>query len=83
MLYIYTYRQWILKHYPHLINFETEFEVIDKAINRYSTNYFAWHHRIWLLKYMNKEEVFLFYFIYYFFYLEKNIYFIIYIYNKL
>jgi len=46
-----------LKHYSQLINFESEFEVIDKAINRYTTNYFAWNHRLWLLDYMDNKKV--------------------------
>jgi len=54
---IWYHRQWILKRYSQLINFEAEFEVIDKAINRYTTNYFAWNHRIWLLEYMDNKKL--------------------------
>ncbi|ORX43818.1 protein prenylyltransferase [Piromyces finnis] len=51
------HRQWILKNYPPLINYNNEFIIIDNAVNRYSTNYFSWNHRIFLLDYMDKENL--------------------------
>jgi len=51
------HRQWILKRHEDLINFDNEFEIIDKAINRYATNYFAWNHKIWLLNYMTIQKL--------------------------
>ncbi|ORX88297.1 protein prenylyltransferase [Anaeromyces robustus] len=51
------HRQWILKRYEELINFDKEFEIIEKSINRYATNYFAWNHRIWLLNYMTIQKL--------------------------
>jgi hypothetical protein len=51
------HRQWILKNYKDLIQFKNEYDIIEKAINRYATNYFAWNHKNWLLDYMNKTEL--------------------------
>lgn len=51
------HREWCLTGAPTSMSITRELRLFAAACRRYPRNYFAWRHRLWLLKFMNDDEV--------------------------